>query len=240
MVNEMNDFMQVRRPTSDRPLLGQSVLVVEDSRHSGEALRLMCMKGGARIRRADCLKAADRHLISWRPSIVVIDLGLPDGSGLDLIARLDVAVPRVTMILAVSGDPELQQSALTAGADGFLAKPFGSVANFHEMILAKLPTCARPLGPRAICAETVEPDVSALLDDFALIAELVDGTSDRATVAYALNFARGIGRSTGDTDLLTAVSCLDEAIDKGRPLLPAIGTFAGLIQARIGGHRMAV
>lgn len=141
----MNDLMQTRRPTSDRPLLGQSVLVVEDSRHAGEALRLMCMKGGARIRRADCLKSADRHLKSWRPSVVIIDLGLPDGSGLDLIRRLNTATPRVAVLLAVSGEPQMRQAALAAGADGFLAKPFGSVANFHAMVLAKLPHAARPL-----------------------------------------------------------------------------------------------
>ena len=127
MVNAMEDFMLVRRPTSDRPLLGQSVLVVEDSRHSGEALRLMCMKGGARIRRADCLKSADRHLISWRPSIVVIDLGLPDGSGLDLIARLDVASPRVAVVIAVSGDPELRQSARLVCGDCRLSGRWASL-----------------------------------------------------------------------------------------------------------------
>ena len=89
-------------PTAERPLLGLTVLVVEDSRFACEAMRLLCLRSGARIRRAGSLRAARRHLQVYRPSIVIADLGLPDGNGIDLIAELAQSQPRVDALLALS------------------------------------------------------------------------------------------------------------------------------------------
>jgi len=104
MDNPLGDLDFRPRPNSDRPLLGLTVLVVEDSRYTSDALRLLCLRSGARIRRADCVASAERHLNVYRPSVGIVDLGLPDGSGQDVIARMAAMDPRVPIILGTSGD----------------------------------------------------------------------------------------------------------------------------------------
>ena len=105
-MDDHDDFMMTRPPTARRPLLGLTVLVVEDSRFACEAMRLLCLRSGARIRRADSLQHARRHLAVYRPAVVIVDLGLPDGSGESLIADLAMGVPRVDVVLGTSGDTD--------------------------------------------------------------------------------------------------------------------------------------
>lgn len=228
-----------RRATADRPLLGQTILMVEDSRFAGETVRLICLKGGARIRRASTLRAAERHLKSYRPSVVIVDLGLPDGSGLGLIRDVAQSQPRPA-IVAISGDPDLADASVAAGADSFLPKPFGSVAMFQSAILSLLPAELRPLGPRIVDDAPPAVDPEALRDDLALISDLLDSQSDRATIVYALSFARGVARSMNDASLLGRVTEFERAIDRGRSHAAEHSALAALVQDRLTGRRIAV
>lgn len=194
-------------PTARRPLLGQQVLVVEDSRVAGEAIRLMCLRSGARIRRASTLAAAGRHLSAWFPNVVIVDLGLPDGSGAELIERLHLGRPRVEAVIGLSGDPALEDAATAAGADAFIAKPVASVAAFQEAVLAVLPAGARPPGPRALDLSEVIVDAEAFRDDMAHAAALLDGGADAAAElppGYLARFLAGVAESAGDDALLRA------------------------------------
>lgn len=197
-----------RRPTAKRPLLGMTVLVVEDSRFACEALRLMCLRSGARIRRADSLAAAARHLKVYRPSAVIVDIGLPDGSGEELIRDLANAEPRVTILLGMSGDDGMAQPALEAGADAFLAKPIQSLAAFQETILAAAPPSDYQLGPRAVTEEIVLPDISAYRDDMFFVSELLSQKQDGPTLDYVAQFLGGVARSVKDDQLVEAAGIL--------------------------------
>ncbi|MZQ88947.1 response regulator [Frigidibacter albus] len=169
-------------PSAARPLQGLTVLLVEDSRFASEAMRLLCLRSGARIRRADSLRAAHRHLATYRPSAVIVDMGLPDGSGADLIRELAALQPRMSVILGTSGSDDLEALALAAGADGFLPKPIESLALFQTAVLAALPPSQRPSGPRALPGEIVHPDLLALRDDLVLAAGLLAGTEEEGNV----------------------------------------------------------
>ncbi|MCT4556762.1 MAG: response regulator [Pelagimonas sp.] len=221
------------RPTSTRPLLGLTVLVVEDSRFSCDAMRLLCLRSGARIRRADCLKSARRHLQVYRPSVVIIDLGLPDGSGAELISELSVTSPRVEVILGTSGDSFAEDVAMAAGADGFLAKPIGSVATFQNAILSALPPERQPNGPRLVSDDPINPDPLAYRDDMAHAADVLDDTHSGRHLAYVTQFLSGVARSAGDNALHKAAESLAEANAAGRPLQSDLARVAAMVQDRM-------
>jgi len=179
--DDVSTYMSHPAPSAARPLQGLTVLLVEDSRFASEAMRLLCLRSGARIRRADSLRAAHRHLATYRPSAVIVDMGLPDGSGADLIRELAALQPRMSVILGTSGSDDLEALALAAGADGFLPKPVESLALFQTAVLAALPAAQRPPGPRALPGEMIHPDLLALRDDLVLAAGLLAGTEEEST-----------------------------------------------------------
>ena len=66
--------------------------------------------------------AARTCMADARPDLCLVDIGLPDGSGLDFIAWLKAEQPTRCLILTVLGDRESVLSALRSGADGYLLK----------------------------------------------------------------------------------------------------------------------
>lgn len=220
-------------PTAARPLLGMTVLVIEDSRFACEAMRLLCLRSGARIRRADCIRSARRHLQVYRPSVAVVDIGLPDGNGEDLIAELVSLDPRVEVVLGTSGDPDGEQRALDAGAEGYLAKPITSLALFQQAVLSKLPTERRPAGLRQVPDETIAPDQMAFQDDMAHIADMLQDPMDDSILDYAAQFLGGVARSAHDESLENAAAALAKARANGGPARSETAALTGLVQQRL-------
>ncbi len=232
-MDSLDDFMQTRPPTSARPLLGLTVLVVEDSRFASEAMRLLCLRSGARIRRADSLFHAHRHLAVYRPSVVIIDIGLPDGSGVDLIRELSQGVGRVDVVLGTSGDPDGEQKATKAGADGFLAKPVSSIGYFQSKILEHLPDDRQPKGVRILSDEIVIPDEVALRDDLAAAAIALEDPTDQRALRYLTQFLGGVARSVDDTPLEREMDALASLQTNGKAVHSQVARIAAMVQERI-------
>ena len=144
-----------------------------------------------------------------------VDLGLPDGSGVELIGEVGTVSVRPDVVLGTSGDPGAADRALAAGADGFLAKPIDSLAQFQSTILSFLPRDRQPNGPRSLTAETVDPDPIALRDDLGHAAALLE-TGAEAEVDYVVQFLGGVARSAGDDNLDAAIGALALARSSGR------------------------
>ena len=78
---------------------------------------------------ADCLAAAREALEGSTPDVLLTDLGLPDGSGADLIRELQArGAPTHAMVITVFGDERHVVGAIEAGALGYLLKDSSSEA----------------------------------------------------------------------------------------------------------------
>lgn len=208
-------------------LFAVTILLVEDSRSASEAIRLMAAESGARVRRADSLHAAARHLAIYRPQVALVDLGLPDGCGMALIRHLAAATPRFGGVIALSGaDPaSWRAEALAAGAAACMEKPIPSLAAFQDVILSVLPDAeARRPDGRDLAVAGRASVQTALAEDLRRARSLlVDAgpAGDADTVAYCAQFLGSCGEMFGDAELVAAAASGDGA------------TLVALIDARL-------
>lgn len=118
-----------------------SVLVVDDNEDAADSLALLLqLQGGYATSTAYSGRHAYECFDQTRPSVVLLDLGLPDVSGLDVAKRLRAVAGRAVVIVAVAGwgrDVD-RNECLAAGFDAFLLKPvsFHDVASTLDRLLA--------------------------------------------------------------------------------------------------------
>jgi CheY-like chemotaxis protein len=191
----VSDQRAVAHP--ELPLQGLTILAVEDSRFACEALRLMCLRLGARLRRAETLELAAKHLAVYRPDVVIVDLGLPDGDGADLIRAL--SVPNGPCVVGTSGNPDGRGDAMAAGASGFLEKPTEDLDEFQSLLLSVLH--GEPKSAPAPHHDAIRPDRLALRDDLVLAEGLLARSKDGSAQRYAAGFLGSVAQSSRDAVL---------------------------------------
>ena len=106
--------------------LAANIVVVEDEANIRRFIRLALESEGHQVFEAENIKRGLIEAGTRRPDLVVLDLGLPDGDGTDLIRDLRnwSAIP-VIVLSARTAETE-KVAALDAGADDYLTKPFGA------------------------------------------------------------------------------------------------------------------
>ena len=102
-----------------------TVLVVDDEPPIGRFLRTSLTAAGYRVVIAENAAAAFAALAADKPDIVILDLGLPDKSGLDLIAEIRQGSAVPIIVLSARSDERAKVEALDLGADDYVSKPFG-------------------------------------------------------------------------------------------------------------------
>lgn len=134
----------------------QVVLVVDDHPvfRAGLVALLSAQHWIERVVEADSCATALDAMAQEQPSLAVLDLGLPDGDGIDLTTRVRALVPGCrVLILTMTSSGDTARGALAAGASGYLVKETDP-----ETIVSSLHTVANGglvLGPHL--------DVSAVL-----------------------------------------------------------------------------
>lgn len=237
MQAEFNSYVPAveigKEKSPDKPLSGLTVLVVEDSRFASEAMRLLCLRSGARIRHANCLRAAMRHLKTYRPNIILVDMGLPDGSGAELIARIATPDGQDTAVLGLSGDPDMRESAIAAGARGFITKPIENLAVFQQAILETLSPKLIPRGPRLLPSHTVKPGQDALREDLMHVVKTLKTAEKNNEIDYIARFLAGVARSVHDAPLEAAATALANDHRAGRIIMADLDQISGMVHQRL-------
>jgi two-component system, OmpR family, KDP operon response regulator KdpE len=103
---------------------GARILVVDDEQAIRRFLRVTLEAQGYQPYEADSGKEALQAVPACRPDVVILDLGLPDMEGHEVIRRLREWSPVPIIVLSVREHETEKIEALDAGADDYLTKPF--------------------------------------------------------------------------------------------------------------------
>jgi two-component system KDP operon response regulator KdpE len=157
--------------SSDSP---GKVLVVEDEAEIRRFIRLSLQAESLVVSEADSVQRGLIEAGTRRPDLVVLDLGLPDGDGIDFIRGLRAWSEIPIIVLSARTMEGDKIAALDAGADDYLVKPFGS-----GELLARVRAQLRR-HPRA------SPETKSVLDFGDVHVDLVRRTVERGGVALHL------------------------------------------------------
>lgn len=116
------------------------ILVVEDNREVASLIQSL-LKGFCEVKTAESLFDAHRYLSNNSFDLLVVDMNLPDGSGLNLAMQLkESKSDKKTPFLFLSGDNscESQLAGLNLGAEDYITKPFNS-----HVLRAKILNCLK-------------------------------------------------------------------------------------------------
>ena len=177
------------------------ILVIDDEPQIHRFLSPALDAAGYDARRADSGQEGLRAIALWSPDAVVLDLGLPDMDGKDVLARAREFYAGPIIILSARDREAEKIAALDLGANDYVEKPFGVRELLARLRVNLRQTAARP----EITAPVVAGDVTIDLD-----RRLVSrgGQPVRLTPKeydVLARLARDPGKVIGHRDLLVAV-----------------------------------
>ncbi len=175
------------------------VLIVEDDDRVRSPLVHSLVTRGHDVSDAGCGLPALQSIVDDPPDVVLLDLGLPDIDGGDLLKMIR-AVSRVPLIVATARDDEGEVvRLLDAGADEYIVKPFSA---------AQVDARIRALLRRAVPPEASRVEIGELVLDDAARTVTLDGATlelSRKEFDLLLYLARRCGRVVSKRELLTEI-----------------------------------
>ena len=124
------------------------VLIVDDDESIRRFLDIALRVRGYEVFEAAGARAALAAVPTVRPDVVILDLGLPDGDGVDVTKQLQAQNHVSILVLSVRDQEEDKVAALEAGAEDYITKPFG-IDELHARlrVLLRRRTARRAEGP---------------------------------------------------------------------------------------------
>jgi len=129
---------------SDEPRETATALVIDDEPQMRRLLRVILESNAYRVLDAATGQEGIAAAAQRRPDVVLLDLGLPDMDGLDVLRRLREWTPVPVVVLSVRDREDDKIAALDSGADDYVSKPFGA-----GELLARLLAVLRHAQPAA-------------------------------------------------------------------------------------------
>ncbi|KFF64213.1 two-component system response regulator KdpE [Pectobacterium brasiliense] len=102
-----------------------TILIVEDEKEIRRFVRQALEGEGCRVFDAETMQRGLLEAATRKPDLIILDLGLPDGNGIDYIRDLRHWSSLPVIVLSARTDEQDKIDALDAGADDYLTKPFG-------------------------------------------------------------------------------------------------------------------
>lgn len=127
-----------------------TILVVDDEEEIRKMLNIFLDTADFRVVESESGKQAVRMVASVKPDLIVLDLGLPDMDGKEVITQLRQWTQVPIVVLTVRSEDSEIADALNMGADDYVTKPFNA-----EVLLAHINANLR----KATVREVGEPDV---------------------------------------------------------------------------------
>jgi two-component system, OmpR family, response regulator len=102
----------------------QKILIIEDEGEMCLLLNILLSDDEIELEHVKNISAAEEYLSNEVPPLIILDNKLPDGFGVDYIARLKSKYPSVKIVMITGFDASAKDVAIENGADLFLEKPF--------------------------------------------------------------------------------------------------------------------
>lgn len=177
------------------------VLVVDDDPVLQRTLRINLRARGHEVLLAGSGKQALTTFVADKPDLVILDLGLPDLDGVELLRRLRAQSSVPVIVLSARQQADDKVEALDEGADDYVSKPFSM-----DELMARVRVALRRGTTEGDAPETL--DSQGLLLDFAAHAATREGTAIHLTPTewrMLTELARHPGRVVTHESLLRAV-----------------------------------
>jgi two-component system KDP operon response regulator KdpE len=122
------------------------ILVIDDEVQIRRLLRITLESAGHMVREVETGRLGLDEIAHHAPDAVILDLGLPDLPGLEVLRRLREWSRVPVLVLTVRADETDKVAALDAGADDYLTKPFGAAELLARIraILRRVPIGSEP------------------------------------------------------------------------------------------------
>lgn len=147
----------------------EQIFIIEDDFSLNQGLCRALQQEGRQLIPCSNLKTAREQLLCSEPSLVLLDINLPDGSGLDFLKELKASAPLRPVILLTANDTDMDiVNGLELGADDYITKPFSL-----SVLRARVNTQLRK---QSACTPCIYRD-SRFVFDFEQMQFLADGAA---------------------------------------------------------------